>query len=87
MEGSRDFAKDEEKLALADINLTVESGEHIGIVGRTGSGKSSLLRVLFRLVPHMEGPISNLRIARVKKFRGATGTVSCHLIPSLIVRF
>ncbi|KAM3176296.1 hypothetical protein ACTXT7_006791 [Hymenolepis weldensis] len=75
LEGSRDFAKDEEKLALVDINLTVESGEHIGIVGRTGSGKSSLLRVLFRLVPHMEGPISNLRIAKAKKFRGATGTV------------
>ncbi|VUZ42719.1 unnamed protein product [Hymenolepis diminuta] len=75
MEAWRDLAKNEEKLALAGINLTVESGEHIGIVGRTGSGKSSLLRVLFRLVPHMEGPISNLRIARVKKFRGATGTI------------
>ncbi|VDN99459.1 unnamed protein product [Rodentolepis nana] len=65
----------EEKLALTDINLNVESGEHIGIVGRTGSGKSSLIRVLFRLVPHMEGPVSNLHIAKVKKFRGATGTV------------
>ncbi|KAM7539602.1 hypothetical protein Aperf_G00000028759 [Anoplocephala perfoliata] len=67
--------EEEEKLALADINLNVEAGEHIGVVGRTGSGKSSLLRVLFRLVPHMEGPITNLSIARVKKFRGTTGTV------------
>lgn len=77
MEQSESLASDEEeKLALADINLKVEAGEHIGVVGRTGSGKSSLLRVLFRLVRHMEGPVTNLRIARMKKFRGATGTVS-----------
>nr|CUU97717.1 hypothetical transcript [Hymenolepis microstoma] len=70
-----DSLEHEEKLALANINLNVESGEHIGIVGRTGSGKSSLIRVLFRLVPHMDGPVSNLHIAHAKKFRGATGTV------------
>ena len=67
---------EEMKFALDDISFEVEAGEHVGLVGRTGSGKSSLLRVLFRLVPHLAGPVSNPRIARLKNFLGATGIVS-----------
>ena len=36
-------------LVLKDISLTVKGGEKIGVVGRTGSGKSSLMIVLFRI--------------------------------------
>lgn len=38
-----------ERPVLNDLTLTIESGEKIGVVGRTGAGKSSILTVLFRL--------------------------------------
>ena len=36
---------------LHDITLDIKSGERIGVVGRTGSGKSSLTLSLLRLIP------------------------------------
>ncbi|CAM1331877.1 ABCC10 (predicted) [Pycnogonum litorale] len=42
---------------LKDINFEAKPAEKIGIVGRTGSGKSSLLSLLFRMVDHQTGDI------------------------------
>lgn len=43
--------------ALADINLQIKSGETIGIVGGTGSSKSSLIQLISRLYDTTEGTI------------------------------
>ncbi|XP_076163958.1 ATP-binding cassette sub-family C member 5-like isoform X3 [Ptiloglossa arizonensis] len=44
-------------LILNNISFAVKAGEHIGIVGRTGAGKSSLIVALFRLVNICGGKI------------------------------
>jgi ABC-type multidrug transport system fused ATPase/permease subunit len=38
------------KLALRDIHLTISSGEKVAVCGRTGSGKSSLIALILKLL-------------------------------------
>ncbi|KAJ8319363.1 hypothetical protein KUTeg_004454 [Tegillarca granosa] len=44
-------------LVLKGISCTIEPGEKIGIVGRTGAGKSSLTMALFRIIEKAQGSI------------------------------
>ncbi|KAF4046617.1 ABC transporter [Phytophthora infestans] len=48
---------DKQSLALCDVSFSVQGGEKIGVVGRTGSGKSSLAMALFRVHPLVKGRI------------------------------
>ncbi|WP_339187679.1 ABC transporter ATP-binding protein [Paenibacillus sp. FSL R5-0490] len=43
------FSYNQDKPVLHDITFAIKPGERLGIIGRTGSGKSSLSRVLLRL--------------------------------------
>lgn len=44
-----------EKNALSDINFTIKSGQTVGILGGTGSGKTSLVNLISRLYDVTEG--------------------------------
>lgn len=44
-------------LVLKDISMTIKPKENIGICGRTGAGKSSLLLALFRIIEPASGAI------------------------------
>src|SRR5688572_9307796 len=43
--------------ALKNVNLTVEKGEIVGLLGDNGAGKSTLIKVLSGAVPATEGEI------------------------------
>ncbi|MCI8337872.1 MAG: ABC transporter ATP-binding protein [Lachnospiraceae bacterium] len=51
------YKKDAEDMVLRDICLTVRSGETIGILGGTGSAKSSLVNLISRLYDVTEGSV------------------------------
>ena len=51
------YSKRAERMALADINLHIKSGEVIGILGGTGSSKSSLIQLIPRLYDVTEGSV------------------------------
>lgn len=51
------YKRDATSPVLSDINLTIRSGETIGILGGTGSSKSSLVSLISRLYDVTEGSV------------------------------
>lgn len=64
---------------LKDINLTIEPGETIGILGGTGSGKSTLVNLILRLYDVSEGEILidgiNIKKISLEYLRNSIGIV------------
>ena len=81
-------------IALKDINLEISKGEFVYVVGATGSGKSTMLRMITREVLPSKGIITvgeyNMRkmsVSEIPYYRRDVGLVAqdFKLIPHLIV--
>ncbi len=51
------YSASAEKKSLSDINLFIASGETVGIIGGTGSGKTSMVQLISRLYDVTEGAV------------------------------
>ena len=69
----------QKKPALSNVNLTVNIGEKIAIVGHNGAGKTTLIKLLQRLYDPSEGEIllngENIKNYRLSSYRNLFGTV------------
>lgn len=71
-----------ERLIIKDINLEIKGGEFVYIIGRSGSGKSSLLKTLYADLPAQDGnfkiagfELNNLRRKDIPMLRRKIGIV------------
>ncbi|APZ50057.1 ABC transporter ATP-binding protein [Jeotgalibaca sp. PTS2502] len=73
------FGYKEETKVLKDISFTANSGETVALVGHTGSGKSSIMNLLFRFYDPDQGEIridgQNTKLASRKSVRQGMGIV------------
>ena len=73
------FSFDRTKKVLRDVNLVIEPGDIVGIVGTTGSGKSTLVNLLLRYYDHYEGEITvdgvDIRSIDMQYYRSCIGYV------------
>ncbi len=51
------YSDNAQLMALSDVNLTINSGETVGIIGGTGSSKSTLVQLISRLYDVTEGEV------------------------------
>ena len=73
------FSFDKTKKTLTDVDLVIEPGDIVGIVGTTGSGKSTLINLLLRFYDHYEGEILvdgvNIKDMDIGAYRNCIGYV------------
>ncbi|KFY10023.1 hypothetical protein V492_05242 [Pseudogymnoascus sp. VKM F-4246] len=65
---------------LHDINLSITPGQHVGICGRSGSGKSSLLSTIFRIMNVKSGSIItdgiDISTIAINQYRGSINALA-----------
>jgi ATP-binding cassette subfamily B protein len=65
--------------ALKDISFTLKKGETLGVIGRTGSGKTTILNLLMRQLDVTSGELlidgQSIKSVNLDQFRGQTGIV------------
>ncbi len=79
-DGAADGAAREEGPTLADLSFAVPAGGRLGLLGRTGSGKTTIARLLHRLYDPQGGAIRlggvDLRDLRLQELQARVGVVS-----------
>ena len=74
------FGYQPDEPVLRDVDITLAPGEVLGLVGRTGSGKTSITRLLFRLYDPDQGAIrlggTDIRDCRLAELRSRVGMVT-----------
>ena len=71
----------ETKNAIEDVNVTIQKGEFIGVIGHTGSGKSTFIQHLNGLLRHQSGKVfidgEDMweKPKEIKRFRAKVGLV------------
>ncbi|MHA2176142.1 MAG: ABC transporter ATP-binding protein [Candidatus Hodarchaeales archaeon] len=84
------FAYKGRETVFSDLNVTIHSGETVAFVGSTGSGKTTIVKLLLRLYDPNDGNILlddvNLKDLNLKDLRSAIGLVSqeTHLVDGTI---
>ncbi|MEZ7872593.1 MAG: ABC transporter ATP-binding protein [Eubacteriales bacterium] len=73
------FGYNDKGLALENISFTLRQGETLGIIGATGSGKTTLIKLLMRMYDAGSGSISikgrDIKTIPVRELREGTGVV------------
>lgn len=74
------FAYDSEEPVLCELSFALEPGKILGLLGRTGSGKTTLTRLLLRLYDPLQGMIilggEDIRQARLENLRHRVAVVT-----------
>ena len=55
------------RVVLSNINLEIAKGEFVYLIGKTGSGKSSLLKTIYADIPLTSGMVCDMPLFKIKK--------------------
>lgn len=73
------FAYEEGRWALRSVDLAIEQGETVALVGHTGAGKSTLIKLVSRFYDPLKGRVTidgnDIRLATIESLRSQLGMV------------